>query len=92
MIGSQNGKEAGVSPTLQPFFLLGNQVVRVFRLKDRLIKIQGIFMQGLWKDKFSSCKEASGNSLVDHLLKGSSQPDEDVDVHMLDFGPESMFM
>ena len=47
VIGSQNGKEAGASPTLQPFFLLGNQVVRVFHLKDRLIKIEGSFVQGL---------------------------------------------
>ena len=29
-------------------------------------------MQGLWEDKFSSCKESVGNSLADHLLKGGS--------------------
>ena len=49
-------------------------------------------MRGLWEDMFSSCKEAAGNSLAGHLLKGGSRPDEDVDVHRLDFGPRSMFM
>ena len=49
-------------------------------------------MRGLWDDKFSSCKELAGNSLADHLLKGGSRPDEDVDVHRLDFRPRSMFV
>ena len=37
MIGLQNGREEGVSFVRQPFFLLNSQVVRIFRLKDRLI-------------------------------------------------------
>ena len=37
MIGFQNGREAGASLARQLFFLLDNQVVRLFRLKDRLI-------------------------------------------------------
>ena len=37
MIGFQNGREASASLARQPFFLLDNQVVRVFRLKDWLI-------------------------------------------------------
>ena len=37
MIGLQNGREEGVSFARQPFFLLNSQVVRIFRLKDRLI-------------------------------------------------------
>ena len=42
VIGFQNGREASVSPALQPFFLLGNQVTRVFRLKDRLIILRAV--------------------------------------------------
>ena len=37
MIGSRNCREVGASFALQPFFLLGNQVACVFRLKDRFI-------------------------------------------------------
>ena len=37
MIGFQNGREAGASLARQPFSLLDNPVVRVFRLNDRLI-------------------------------------------------------
>ena len=36
MIGLRNGKEADVLLARRPFFLLDNQVVIVFRLKDRL--------------------------------------------------------
>ena len=49
-------------------------------------------MRDLWEDKFSSCKEAAGNSLADHLLKGGIRSDEDVDVHKLDFRLGSMFV
>ena len=42
MIGSRNGREASVSLALQPFFFLGNQVARVFRLKDRLIILRAV--------------------------------------------------
>ena len=37
MIGFRNGMEVGVSLARQPFFILDNQVVQVFLLKDRLI-------------------------------------------------------
>ena len=37
VIGSRNCREVGASSALQPFFLLGNQVACVFRLKDRFI-------------------------------------------------------
>ena len=40
MIGFRNGREVDVSLALQPFFLLGNQIVRVFRHKDRLITLR----------------------------------------------------
>ena len=37
MIGFRNRREEGASFACQPFFLLDSQVIRVFRLKDRLI-------------------------------------------------------
>ena len=42
MIGFRNGREAGASLALHPFFLLDNQVVRVFRRKDRLIMSRAV--------------------------------------------------
>ena len=42
MIGFRNEREAGTSLARQPFFLLDNQVVRVFRLKDRLIILREV--------------------------------------------------
>ena len=37
MIGCQNGREESASFARQPFFLLDNQVIRLFHLKDSLI-------------------------------------------------------
>ena len=42
MIGLRNRREVGASLMHQPFFLLDNQVVRVFRLKDRLIILRTV--------------------------------------------------
>ena len=42
MIGFRNGREAGASLARQPFFLLDNQVVRVFRLEDWLIILRAV--------------------------------------------------
>ena len=42
MIGLQNGREEGASFARQPFFLLGSQVIRIFRLKDRLIILRAV--------------------------------------------------
>ena len=42
MISFQNGKEANASLARQPFFLLDNQVIRVFRLKYRLIILRAV--------------------------------------------------
>ena len=42
MIGFQNRREVGASLVRQLFFLLDNQVVRVFRPKDRLIILRVI--------------------------------------------------
>ena len=42
MIGFRNGREVGASLVLQPFFLLGNQIVRVYHHKDRLITLSAV--------------------------------------------------
>ena len=42
MIGFRNGREVGASLARQPFFLLDNQVVRVFCLKERLIILRAV--------------------------------------------------
>ena len=42
MTGFCNGREADASLALQQFFLLDNQVARVFRLKDRLIILRAV--------------------------------------------------
>ena len=42
MIGFRNGREEGASFARQPFFLLDNQVIRIFRLKDCLIILRAV--------------------------------------------------
>ena len=42
MIGFRNGREEGALFACQPFFLLGSQVIRIFRLKDRLIILRAV--------------------------------------------------
>ena len=42
MIGLQNGRGGGASFALQPFFLLDSQVIRMFRLKNRLIILRAV--------------------------------------------------
>ena len=92
MIGFHNGRETGASLTLQPFFLLGNQVVRVFRLKDCLIILRVVLYEVCGGICSSFVKASAGKSLTDHLLKDGSWLEEGVDVHMSDFKPGSMFM
>ena len=92
VIGFRNGREAGASLALQPFFLLGNQVVRVFRLKDWLI-ILGVVLYVFCGRIYSSIvKELAGKSLADHLFKYGSRLEEGVDAHKPEFRPGSMFM
>ena len=69
MIGFQNGREAGASLAHQPFFLLDNQVVRVFQPQRLVDYFKGSYIRGFWEDMFSSFKESVGKSLADHLLK-----------------------
>ena len=86
VIGSQNGREVGASPPLQPFFLLyfllGNQVTRFFHLKDRLIILRAVSCEVCGRISF----QVARNQPRTHWS------DEDVDVHKLDFRPRSMFM
>ena len=42
VIGLRNGRDADASLAFRPFFLLGNQVARVFRLKDRLAILRAV--------------------------------------------------
>ena len=92
MIIFRNGREVGASFALQPFFLLGNQVVRVFRLKDRLIILKAVSYEVCGKICSSIVKESAGKSLADHLLKDGSQLEEGVDVHKPNFRLGSIFM
>ena len=92
MIGFRNGRETGASLALQPFFLLGNQVVRVFRLKDRLIILRAVLYEVCGGICSSIVKASVRKSLTDHLLKDGSWLEEGVDVHRSDFRLGSMFM
>ena len=69
MIGFRNGREVSASLTLQPFFLLGNQDVRVFRLKDWLIFLRAVSYVDCGRICSSIVKESNGKSLADHLFK-----------------------
>ena len=76
---------------LQPFFLLGNQDVRVFRLKDWLIFLGAVLYVVCGMICSSIVKESAGKSLADHLFKDGSQMEEGVDAHRLEFRPGSRF-
>ena len=92
MIGFCNGRESDAFLAFQSFFLLGNQVVRVFHLKDWLI-ILGTVLHVVCGMIYSSIvKESTGKSLTDHLFKDGSQLEEDIDAHRPDFRPGFMFM
>ena len=60
MIGCRNGREESASFARQPFFLLDNQVIRFFRLKDRLIILRAVTYVGLWEDVFLGCERLVG--------------------------------
>ena len=64
MIGFQNGREAGASLALQSFFFLGNQVVRVFRLKDRLIILRTVSYEVCGR----ICSQVARNQQGNHWL------------------------
>ena len=92
MIGFRNGRKAGASLALQPFFLLGNQVVRVFRLKDWLIILRTVSHVACGRIYSSIVKESVGKSLANHFFKDDSRLEENVDAHRPNFRPRSMFM
>ena len=92
MIGFRNGREANASLVLQPIFLLGNQDVRVFRLKDWLIILGAISYVVSGSICSLIVKESVGKSLVGHLFKDGSRLEEGVDAHRPDLRPKVMFM
>ena len=60
------------------FFLLDSQVIRIFRLKNRLIILSAVTYVISWEDVFSSCEGSAGKLLGDHLLRDGSRLGEDV--------------
>ena len=92
MIGFRNGREARASLALQPFFLLGNQDVRVFHLIDWLIFLGAVSYVVCGRICSSIVKESVGKSMAGHLLKDDNRLEEGADAHRLDFRPESMVM
>ena len=69
MIGSRNGREAGASLALQPFFLLGNNVARVFRLKDRLIILRAVSCKVCGRISFQVARNQLGTHWPAIFLK-----------------------
>ena len=69
MIDSQNGREASASPALQLFFLLGNRVARVFRLKDRLIILKAVPCEVCGRITFQVARNQSGTHWPAIFLK-----------------------
>ena len=61
MIGFRNGREVGASLALQLFFLLDNQVVRVFRLKDRFIILRAVTNEFCGRICSQFVKDQQGN-------------------------------
>ena len=61
MIGFRNGREAGASLARQSFFLLDNQVVRVFRLKDQLIILRAVTYEVCGRICFQVARDQPGN-------------------------------
>ena len=72
---------------LQLFFLLGNQDVRVFRLKDWLIFLGVVSYVVCERICSSIIKELVGKSLADHLFKDGNQLEEGADSRRLEFRP-----
>ena len=76
----------------QPFFLLDSQVIRIFRLKNRLIilshpnlstqksfdHLKDCYLHDSWENMFSSYKGSIGKLLTDHLLRDDNRLEEDV--------------
>ena len=69
MIGFRNGREVGASLAHQPFFLLDNQVVRVFHLKDRLIILRAITYEVYGRICSQVVRDRLGNNWLAIFLK-----------------------
>ena len=61
MIGFRNGRELGASFVHQSFFLLDNQVIRVFCLKDRLIILRAVMYKVCGKICYQVARNQSRN-------------------------------
>ena len=61
MIGLRNEREEGASFARQPFFLLDNQVFRLFGLKDRLIILRAVMYVVCGRMCFWAAGDQSGN-------------------------------
>ena len=73
MFDSRNGRDVNVSLALQQFFLLRNQDVRVFCLKDWLIFLEAVSYVVCGRICFSIVKESVGKSLNAHFFKYGSR-------------------
>ena len=68
-IGFQNKREAGVSPALQSFFLLGNQVAQVFCFKDQLTILKAASYEVCGKISSQVARNQSGTHWPTIFLK-----------------------
>ena len=69
MIGFQNGREVGASLARKLFFLLNNQVVRVFRLKDWLIILRVIMYEVFGRIRSLATRNQLGNDWLTIFLE-----------------------
>ena len=74
-----------MSLTLQPFFFLGNQDVRVFRLNDWLIFLGAVSYMVCGRICSSIVEESVWKSQSDHLFKDGSRLEEGTDAHRPEF-------
>ena len=92
VFGFRNGREANAFLALQPFFLLGNQDVRIFRLKDWLIFLGAVSYVVCERICSSIIKELVWKSLASHLFKDGNRLEEGTDARGSEFRPGSMVM
>ena len=76
----------------QPFFLLDNQVVRIFCLKDRLIILRAVMYEVYGMICSQVARNQSGNHWPTNFLKMAASWKRAWIIHMLDFRPGSMFV
>ena len=99
MISFRNGREASASLARQPLFLLDNQVVRVFHLKDRLIILRAVMYEVYGRICSQVARDQSRSHWLAIFLKMAAGLKRvclgllcDRIDHKLDFRPGSMFV